>query len=202
MGIVRDITVEQLTQAIGGIDTSGLAKDTTLQATNTALSNINNTLGGITTNDPPTDTTQQSIASAISGLGATLGSDKANINGDNIVNPSAFRNNIGLTTSTTTLTNPISQVYAQYIEKKNDVVYLYIDINNLNTTTETIIANIPVGFRPQHRINYEALVIAASDASFKGYAHINIQTNGNISYKSLGSYTGSFTTINIAYPVD
>lgn len=95
MGVVRDVTVEQLTQAIGGIDTSGLAKDITLQATNTALGNINTTLGGITTNDPPTDTTQQSIASAISGLGTALGSDRALIDGSNIANPSAFRQNIG-----------------------------------------------------------------------------------------------------------
>jgi hypothetical protein len=149
-----------------------------------------------------TDDTGQSIASAISGLGSTLGSDKANIDGSNIVNPSAFRQNIGLTTSTTTLTNPVSQVYAQHITKKNDVVYLYIDINNLNTTTEVVIGTIPSGFRPQHRINYEALVISSSNASFKGYAHINIQTNGNISYKSLGSYSGSFTTINVVYPVN
>ena len=41
-----------------------------------------------------TDTTGQSIASAISGLGQTLGSDKANISGDNIANPSTFRGNI------------------------------------------------------------------------------------------------------------
>lgn len=79
MGIVRDITVEELTQAVGGIDTSGLAKDTTLQATNTALGNINTTLGGITTNDPPTDTTQQSIASAISALSAAVKPDASDI---------------------------------------------------------------------------------------------------------------------------
>lgn len=94
MGVVRDVTVEQLAQAVGGIDTSGLAKDTTLQATNTALGNINTTLGGITTNDPPTDTTQQSIATAISGLGTTLGSSKANISGDNIADKATFRRNI------------------------------------------------------------------------------------------------------------
>ena len=113
MGVVRDITVEQLAQAVSGIDTSGLAKDSTLQATNTALGNINTTLGGITTNDPPTDTTQQSIASAISGLGATLGSDRALIDGSNISNPSAFRQNIGVNSNfsyynETTGTTPLS----------------------------------------------------------------------------------------------
>ena len=82
MAIITDATGRQLAQAVGGIDTGGLAKDTTLQATNTALGNIN--------------TTEQGIASAIAGLGQTLGKDKANIDGSNIVNPSAFRNAIGI----------------------------------------------------------------------------------------------------------
>lgn len=59
MAIITDATGRQLAQAVGGIDTGGLAKDTTLQATNTALGNMN--------------ATQQSIVSAISGLGAMLG---------------------------------------------------------------------------------------------------------------------------------
>lgn len=96
MGVVRDATIEQLTQAVGGIDTSGLVKDSTAQATNTLLSNINTTLGGITTNDPPTDTTQQSIATAIAGLGQTLGSDRALIDGSNIADKAAFRNAINV----------------------------------------------------------------------------------------------------------
>lgn len=113
MAIITDATGRQLAQAVGGIDTGGLAKDTTLQATNTALRNINSTLGGITTSDPPTDTTQQSIATAISGLGATLGSSKANISGDNIADKTTFRNNIGVTSSflfyvDTTGTTPIT----------------------------------------------------------------------------------------------
>lgn len=149
-----------------------------------------------------TNTAIGALTSAVQGLGTTLGADKANISGDNIVDKSTFRSNIGLTTDTTTLTSPVSQIYYQHIEKKNDVVYLYIDINNLNVTSDTIIGNIPNGYRPQHRINYETIVIDSLDASFKGYAHIAIQSNGNISYKSLGSYTRSFTTINIAYPIN
>lgn len=188
MGVVRDVTIDNLTQAVQDISSTGIS-DSTGQA-------INNTLGTL-----GKDTSLQGIITAINALGTLLGSDKANISGDNIADKSTFRTNIGLTTNTTTLTNPVSQVYAQHITKKNDVVYLYIDINNLNTTTEVIIGRIPSGYRPQHRINYEALVIASSDASFKGYAHINIQTNGNISYKSLGSYTGTFTTINVVFPI-
>lgn len=118
MGVVRDVTVEQLAQAVGGIDTSGLAKDTTLQATNTALGIINTTLGGITTNDPPTDTTQQSIAAAIINLGTALGSDKANISGDNIASPATFRQNIGasgavVSSSVTTTTDTLGRISAE-----------------------------------------------------------------------------------------
>lgn len=80
MAIITDATGRQLAQAVGGIDTTGLVKDSTVQATNTALGNIN--------------TTEQSIATAINGLGQLLGNDKANIDGSNIVNPSVFRTNI------------------------------------------------------------------------------------------------------------
>lgn len=83
MAIITDATGRQLAQAVGGIDTGGLAKDTTLQATNTALGNMN--------------ATQQGIATAITNLGQLLGSDKANIDGSNIVDKSAFRNAIGVT---------------------------------------------------------------------------------------------------------
>ena len=82
MGIVRDVTIDQLTQAVQGISSTGIS-DSTGQA-------INNTLGTLLA-----DTTGQSIASAISGLGQTLGSDKANIDGSNIANPSTFRSAIG-----------------------------------------------------------------------------------------------------------
>lgn len=90
MAIITDATGRQLAQAVGGIDTGGLAKDTTLQATNTALGNMN--------------ATQQGIATAITNLGNILGSDKANIDGSNIVNPSAFRSAIGAQESISSIT--------------------------------------------------------------------------------------------------
>lgn len=99
MGIVRDITIDQLTQAVGNIDTSTLAQDSTLQNVVTAINNISggsDPVTNTTVNTLGKDTTLQNIASAISGLGVTLGSDKANISGDNIANPSAFRTNVGL----------------------------------------------------------------------------------------------------------
>ena len=81
MGVVRDVTIDQLTQAVQGISSTGIS-DSTGQA-------INNTLGTLLA-----DTTGQSIASAISGLGQTLGANKADIDGSNIANPSAFRSAI------------------------------------------------------------------------------------------------------------
>ena len=84
MAIITDATGRRLAQAVGGIDTGGLAKDTTLQATNTALGNMN--------------LTQQGIATAINNLGQLLGNDKANISGNNIVDKATFRQNIGIYT--------------------------------------------------------------------------------------------------------
>lgn len=85
MGVVRDVTIDQLTQAVQGISSTGIS-DSTGQA-------INNTLGTL-----GKDTSLQGIISAISGLGQTLGNDKANISGDNIADKSAFRQNIGIIT--------------------------------------------------------------------------------------------------------
>jgi hypothetical protein len=98
MGIVRDITVDQLTQAVNNIDTSTLAQDSTLQDVVTAIGNIssgNDPVTNTTVNTLCKDTTGQSIASAITALDSTLGANKADIDGSNIANPSTFRNAIG-----------------------------------------------------------------------------------------------------------
>ena len=81
MGVVRDVTIDQLTQAVQGISTTGIS-DSTGQAINNTLS----TLGK--------DTSLQGIINAINALGALLGSDKANISGDNIADKATFRRNI------------------------------------------------------------------------------------------------------------
>ena len=83
MGVVRDVTIDQLTQAVQGISSTGIS-DSTGQA-------INNTLGTL-----GKDTSLQGIISAINALGQLLGNDKANINGDNIADKSTFRTNLGL----------------------------------------------------------------------------------------------------------
>lgn len=118
MGVVRDVTVDNLVTAVGNIDTSSLAQDSTLQDVVTAINNISGGADPVTNTTVNTlgkDTTLQSIASAISGLGQTLGSDKANISGNNIADKAAFRNSIevnsnftfyGETTGTTPITLP------------------------------------------------------------------------------------------------
>lgn len=85
MGVVRDVTIDNLTQAVQGISSTGIS-DSTGQAINNTLA----TLGK--------DTSLQGIISAINALGQLLGNDKVNISGDNIANPSAFRHNIGIYT--------------------------------------------------------------------------------------------------------
>ena len=114
MGIVRDITVEELKQAVNNIDTSTLAQDSTLQAVVTAINNISggsDPVTNTTVNTLGKDTTLQSIAAAITGLGTALGSDKANISGDNISSPATFRQNIGIksiSVSNTSLANNVN----------------------------------------------------------------------------------------------
>lgn len=116
MGIVRDVTVDSLVTAVDNIDTSTLAQDSTLQDVVTAISNISggsDPVTNTTVNTLGKDTTLQSIAAAITALGTALGSDKANISGDNIANPSVFRNAIGVNSNfsyynETTGTTPLS----------------------------------------------------------------------------------------------
>lgn len=114
----------------------------------------------------------------------------------------AFRNAIGLNESTTSLTSAVSQVYRQYIKKFYNIVFCYIDINNLNATTETTIGYLPEGFRPYHNFNHEIIVISSLDASFKGYAHVYVKTTGEITYRAQGSYSSTFATINLVYPIN
>lgn len=83
MGVVRDVTIDNLTQAVQGISSTGIS-DSTGQS-------INNTLGTL-----GKDTSLQGIINAINALGQLLGSDKANISGDNIADKAIFRANIGL----------------------------------------------------------------------------------------------------------
>lgn len=97
MGVVRDVTVDNLITAVGNIDTSSLAQDSTLHDVVTAIGNIsggNDPVTNTTVNSLCKDTTGQSIASAITALGTALGNSKANISGDNIGNKATFRNNI------------------------------------------------------------------------------------------------------------
>ena len=86
MGIVRDITVEELKQAVNNIDTSKLAQDSTLQAVVTAISNISggsDPVTNTTVNTLGKDTTLQSIASAISGLAGAISPAALNVTFNN-----------------------------------------------------------------------------------------------------------------------
>ena len=70
MGIVRDVTIDQLTQAVQGISSTGIS-DSTGQA-------INNTLGTL-----GKDTSLQGIASAINSLAGAISPAASNVTFDN-----------------------------------------------------------------------------------------------------------------------
>lgn len=86
MGIVRDVTVDQLTQAVGNIDTSTLAQDSTLQDVVTAIGNISggsDPVTNTTVNTLGKDTTLQSIAAAINSLSGAISPVASNVTFDN-----------------------------------------------------------------------------------------------------------------------
>lgn len=202
MGVVRDVTVDNLVTAVGNIDTSTLAQDSTLQDVVTAISNIsggNDPVTNTTVNTLGKDTTLQSIATAISGLGTTLGSSKANISGDNIANPSAFRSNIGLNVTSGSLTNPDSHVYYSELKRTANQVILYIEMYNFTNQTETIIGSIPEAFRPSHRIMFDCLVLSPNVDALRGYARGSITPAGNITYQNLGNYANGFASFTLTW---
>lgn len=203
MGVVRDVTVDNLVTAVGNIDTSTLAQDSTLQDVATAIGNISggsDPVTNTTVNSLCKDTTGQSIATAISGLATSLGSDRALIDGSNIANPSAFRQNIGLTKSSTTLGSVISNVFRQDITKDLDWVCVYVELLGVTATSSTTVGVLPEGYRPTHRIMQELIVINSSTARFIGYAHADIQPTGTISITMNASYNDTFCTINAVFP--
>lgn len=181
MGVVRDVTVEQLAQAVGGIDTSGLAQDSTLQAVVTAINNIsgcNDPVTNTTVNTLGKDTTLQNIASAISRLGAMLGSDRALIDGSNIANPSAFRSAIGISSIFTTkellsVSNvPTTATSYNLIDSYNNYLLIMLSIlyyDNVReelTVTSNYLNNTSAGLRPT--VSYQLANLA-----------IDVYKNGN-----------------------
>ena len=180
MGVVRDVTIDQLTQAVQGISSTGIS-DSTGQA-------INNTLGTLLA-----DTTGQSIASAISGLGQTLGSDKANISGDNIASPSTFRNNIGLQRNTPTVTASGSNVIAfSSIAQIGNLVggSIEITIASASLTVWQNVATIDV--KPTNNVMFPA--VRTGNGSHTGMIEIN--TDGLVrlfSTQALSSNNVAFT---------
>lgn len=86
MGVVRDVTVDNLVTAVGNIDTSSLAQDSTLQDVVTAIGNIsggNDPVTNTTVNSLCKDTTGQSIASAINSLAGAISPAASNVTYDN-----------------------------------------------------------------------------------------------------------------------
>lgn len=177
MGIVRDITVEELKQAVNNIDTSTLAQDSTLQDVVTAISNISggsDPVTNTTVNTLGKDTTLLSIAAAITGLGTTLGSDKANIDGSNIANPSAFRANINaqevitpelVTSWTPNTTYIISSQFIKVFKFWKLVVVSFGAEIKVSPVNAIILQNLPTAIRAGGNANYFGTITGANGVS-------------------------------------
>lgn len=196
MGIVRDITVDQLRQAVNNIDTSTLAQDSTLQDVVTAISNISGGSDPVTNTTVNTlckDTTGQSIASAITTLGSTLGSDKANIDGSNIANPSAFRSAIELQKNTPTVTASGSNVIAfSSVAQIGNLVSGSVEIT-IASASLTVWQNVAtIDVKPTNNVKFPA--VRTGNGSYTGMFEIN--TDGLVrlfSTQALSSNNVAFT---------
>lgn len=185
MGIVRDITVEELKQAVNNIDTSSLAQDSTLRDVVTAISSIsggNDPVTNTTVNSLCKDTTGQSIATAITALGSTLGSDKANISGDNIANKLLFRENIGLGVETITLTPTVtsgvtSRGFTAFKSGSLVIVNAYFDLTRSFANNERIVTFNE--FLPAMVGSY-AVSSIHSVATQEGFISIGVNETNNI----------------------
>lgn len=76
------------------------------------------------------------IKSAVQGLGTALGADKANISGDNIANPSAFRTNLGFKSTILSGTTGNS-LYNGFYYGDINVSFSTTKIQSLTITTTT-----------------------------------------------------------------
>ena len=130
---------------------------------------------------------------------AELSGNRALIDGSNIANPSAFRQNIGLNVTSGTLTNLDSHVYYSEIKKTANQVILYVEMYNFTNQTETIIASIPEAFRPSHRIMFDCLVLSPNVDALRGYARGSVTAAGNITYQNLGNYANCFASFTLTW---
>lgn len=133
------------------------------------------------------DTTGQDIVSAISALGQTLGANKADIDGGNIANPSAFRSNIGLDINNYTIPiNYSGQTGSMIVLKMGNLIVLKCTIgdgSNFSAATgNDVICNLLSDFRPMFSV-YGACIFRDMgtwvSANYK-QGVVNVTTNGDV----------------------
>lgn len=136
MGIVRDITVDQLTQAVNNIDTSTLAQDSTLQDVVTAISNISggsDPVTNTTVNTLGKDATLQSIAAALLSISQNVKPDASDIPYD----------------SNISVKGKIDDICTDLIQTKTYTASYTIGGNASGSiTSDDFSASIPTGYAP------------------------------------------------------
>lgn len=142
MGVVRDVTIDQLTQAVTGISTSGmsdstgqainstlgtLGKDTSLQDIKTAINSLANAISPSATNvtfdNTGTDLTSSNAESAIKEVNAKVGSGTFHISEHYTATTSAYGSiNISNLTGKTTSNTSIFNIFALNSNYANGIV--------------------------------------------------------------------------------
>lgn len=123
-----------------------------------------------------TDDTGQSIASAITTLGSTLGSDKADIDGSNIANPSAFRSAIGaqavitlelITTWSPNTTYVINSQFIKVFKFWKMVVVSFGAELKVSAVNAILLQNLPPAISAGGNANYFGTITGANGASVR-----------------------------------
>lgn len=156
MGVVRDATIEQLVQAVGGIDTSGLAKDITLQAVVNALQNlqinVNQTAANVSYNNSTSGLTATNVQGAI----------------DEVVSA------VNITTASITRASGVSSsVQLPGITRRGNVVIIHFATMLPAGTYYNLYKASPAPTEQQHCI-----------VSFNGYNSITILSDGTIRFNN------------------
>ena len=126
MGVVRDVTIDQLTQAVTGISTSGLS-DSTGQA-------INSTLGTL-----GKDTSLQDIKTAINNLGSAISPSANNVTFDNTGTGLTASNVQSAIAEVAEVTTAIHYVKTTLTSNVNG--YIDLGISSNSTMLLSVIAN-------------------------------------------------------------
>lgn len=179
MGVVRDVTIDQLTQAVTGISTSGIS-DSTGQAINTTLG----TLGK--------DTSLQDIKDSINALANVLKPTASDIPYDSNISVKGKIDDIGTYWSVDWTATASSAINIILTEQKTLAKGVYIAIGNAPTLS---INDFAVAIRANKTINAKSVYNMISTLSSLVFTFEILSDDTNVYISSASSTSVTFSNL-------